>query len=144
MPTKDFRATIDNWVKESEARMLAVFRESAQRTVSLAQSRIQVDTGFARASVRASLQDMPQIDPAASNKSGAAVAYDGSEIVTTIANAGLGETIYVGWTANYVGFLNYGTSKMAGSHFVDLAVMEWPRTVSVVVAEAKQRVNSRD
>lgn len=135
-----FSAQVDAWVLKSQRRMLAVFRESAQRTISVAQSRIPVDTGFARASVRASLEAMPPIDPGSTNTKGSSVGYNSSEIVLTIAGAELGQTIYVGWTANYVGLLEQGSSKQAPSGFVRLAALQWQQTVNEVVAEAKARV----
>jgi len=145
-----FSATVDGWVLKSKARMLAVFRESAQRTVSIAQTgvpHIPVDTGFARASVRASLEEMPAIDPNMGRPeiagrephSGVVYSYDDGTVVLTIANAQLGRTIFVGWTANYVGELEKGSSKQAPSGFVRLAAMQWQHTVSEVVAEAKVR-----
>lgn len=133
-----FGATVDAWARKTEARMAAVFHEATQRTVSLAQSRIPVDTGFARASIRGSLQSMPPIDPNAS-KPGGSVPYDSSEIILTIAGAELGQTIYVGWTANYVQYLENGHSKQAPSGFVRLAALQWQNTVNEVVAEAKSR-----
>lgn len=139
----NFSATVDAWCRKTNARMTAVFRESTQRTVSLAQARIPVDTGFARASARASLQAMPPINPNASKpKIGSgAVSYNSAEISLTIAGAELGQTIFVGWTANYAGELERGHSKKAPSGFVRLAALEWQRTVSQVVSEAKARVN---
>lgn len=140
MALGNFSATVDEWCRKSERRMLAVARESTQRTVAIAQSRIQVDTGFARASVKASLESMPQIDPVKNKPAGGSFPYDPGDITLTIANMQLGQTCWIGWTANYVGFLNRGTSKMAGSGFVDLAALQWQHTVSEVVAEAKARV----
>lgn len=140
----NFSATVDAWCLKSKARMRAIFRESTQRTVSLGQSRIPVETGFARASVRASLQSMPPIDPGKSKpKEGSgSVSYNSSEISLTIAGAELGQTVFVGWTANYAGELERGHSKQAPSGFVRLAALVWQRTVSEVVAEAKARVNA--
>lgn len=136
----DFAATIDAWCLKSQKRMEAIFRESTQRTVSLAQTRIPVATGFARASIRASLSAMPPIDPSASKPVGGSVPYDSSEITLTIAQATIPQTIYIGWTANYVVYLEAGSSKQAPSGFVRLAAMEWPHTVAQVVEEAKARV----
>lgn len=137
----EFDSTVSAWVRKSEARMLAVFKESTQRTVSLAQSRIPVDTGFARASIRASLQSMP---PIGSGKPaiGGSYAYNPSEIILVIAEAALGQTIYIGWTANYAGALERGHSQQAPSGFIRLAALQWPETVKQVSAEAKARVDN--
>jgi hypothetical protein len=139
----DFSATVDAWCLKSQKRMLAIFRGSAQRTVSIAQTgvpHIPVDLGFARASVRASTESMPAIDPGFVNKTGQTFAYDPGEIVLVIAGAELGQTIYIGWTAAYVGELERGHSKQAPSGFVRLAAMQWQQTVNGVVADAKARV----
>jgi HK97 gp10 family phage protein len=140
MAIGNFSATVDDWVKKSERRMLAIFKESTQRTVSIAQSRIPVDTGFARASIRASTQSMPPIDRSTNNAKGGNVTYDGGEIILVIAGAELGQTVFIGWTANYVGFLEAGSSQQAPSGFVRLAAMQWQQTVAEVTAEAKARV----
>ena len=136
----NFSAQVDAWVLKSEQRLRAVFREATKRTVAIAQERIPVDTGYARSSVRASLQSMPPIDPGASKPTGGSFTYDPGDIVLTIAGAEIGQTIYVGWTANYVGYLEAGSSKQAPSGFVRLAAMQWQATVNQVVAEAKARV----
>lgn len=135
----DFNAQVNKWVRQTEARMTAVFRESTQRVVSEAQSRIPVDTGFARASIRASLSELPQIDPGFHGGHGQSYSYDQGSIVATIASAKLGETIYVGWTANYVIYLEYGHSQQAPSGFVRISAMQWPRIVSEVSAELRSR-----
>lgn len=135
-----FAATVDAWTKKSRARMLSVFKESAQRTVSLAQDRIPVATGFARASIRASLSAMPLIDPSASKPKGGSFAYDPGDITLTIASANLGDVAYIGYTANYCIYLEAGSSRQAPSGFVRLAAQQWPATVSEVVADAKSRV----
>lgn len=134
-----FSSQIDEWVKETQERMLAVFRESTQRTVSNAQQMVPIDTGFLRASVRASLNGMPPIDREA-KPTAPAYGYDDTGVVMTIANAELGDTIYVGWTAAYAAHVEYGTSKMVGRGFVAIAALAWPNTVYQVSQELKARV----
>lgn len=136
--------TVDAWVKKSEARMLAVYKESTQRLISLCQSRIPVDTGFARASARASLSEMPQIESKASKPKAekGSIPYNPSAITAVIANAKLGDKIYFGWTANYIVPLERGHSQQAPSGFLRVSVLEWPRIVKEVTAEAKARANA--
>ncbi len=136
-----FGADVSNWVKKTQARMTAVFRESTQRVVAQAQKRIPVDTGFARASIRGSLESMPPIDPAFHGEKGNTYS-DSGEVTLVIAGAQIGQTIYVGWTANYVGFLEMGHSQQAPSGFVRLAALEWPRIVREVSVEAKSRAGA--
>lgn len=138
----NFEAQVSAWVRKAEGRMLRVFREASKRTASAAQRRIPVDTGFARASIRGSLQSMPQINPSLHGEKGRTYADTTDQILVTIANARLGQTIYIGWTANYVGFLEHGHSKQAPSGFVRLAAMEWPRIVREVCAEARGRAGA--
>ena len=135
----EFSAQVSDWVKKTEARMTAVFRESTQRVVSAAQARIPVDTGFARASIRGSLSSMPQIDPSFHGTKGNSYSDTTGQVTLVIAGANVGQTIYIGWTANYVQFLENGHSQQAPSGFVRLAALEWPRIVSEVSAEAKGR-----
>lgn len=134
-----FSEQVDAWVKETEARMLAVFRESTRRTVANAQQMVPVDTGFLRASVQASLNGMPPIDRGA-KPTAEAYGYDDTGVVMTIANAELGDTIYVGWTASYAAHVEYGTTKMVGRGFVAIAALAWPNTVYQVTQELKSRV----
>lgn len=135
-----FSATVDAWARMSQARLLAIFRASTQRVVSKAQGRIPVDTGFARASVRGSLQSMPKIQ-AGFTGDGQSIPYDPGNILLIIAGATLKDVVYIGWTANYVGYLEEGSSQQAPSGFVRISAMEWPRIVSQITMEAKQRVS---
>jgi hypothetical protein len=137
----EFSATVDAWARKSEARMLAILRESTQRVVSQAQSRVPIDTGFCRASIRASLQAMPQISATARPERGGAYTYNGGEVLGVIASAELGSTIRVGYTASYAGVLENGHSKQAPAGFVRVSAMEWGSIVSTVTAEARSRVN---
>lgn len=141
--TLEFVSQIDKWVKASNERMLAVFHGSTQELVSRAQSRIPVDTGFARASIRASTAAMPVIDPLSRGEKGAVVNYDYGEVVLVINSAQLGQDIYIGWTANYVQHLEYGHSKQAPSGFVGITTLEWPNIVAGEIEKAKASVASR-
>lgn len=136
----NFGTDVDEWVLQTEQRMEAVFKESMQRTVSLAQERIPVDTGYARASIRASLSAMPQIDPESRGKKGVTYPLNMDPIILTIAGAKIGQTIYIGWTASYVPYLENGSSKQAPSGFIGLAALEWDHIVDQVTQELKARV----
>lgn len=135
----NFAASVDDWVKKTDQRMLAVFRESTQRVTSLANNAIPVDTGFARASVQASTESMPPIISGSKGENGRAYPGNFGQVSAVIANARLGQTIYVGWTASYVLPLEYGHSKQAPSGFVRIAAAQWERVVSEVTQEAKSR-----
>src|SRR3954463_16082540 len=117
----DFAAQVDAWATESADRMERIWKASAQQLGSVANNGVPVDTGFARASFRASTESMPPIDRNATNKAGSPVAQSFGEISATIASAHLGGTIYLGWTAAYIIALEYGHSKQAPAGFSRLA-----------------------
>lgn len=130
------------WVRSSEARLTAVFRESTKLVVRQAQvgePHIPVDTGFARSSIRASLSEMPPIDPSAKGSPDRSYPYDQGEVLLVINQAQAGQTIYVGWTAAYVAQLEKGHSQQAPEGFVRLAAMQWPQIVSATVQRLKSR-----
>jgi hypothetical protein len=132
-----FIASVDDWARAQEGRLTTIFRDSAQRVASIASNGVPVDTGFCRASVRASTSEMPQIDPAMQNKEGRTFPYDPGVINLIIAGAQLGEHIFIGWTAAYANALEYGHSKQAPQGFVRVAAAQWDSIVSEVIAEAK-------
>lgn len=159
-----FSGQIDDWVRETEQRMTAVFRESVQRTLSNAQQGVPVDTGYLRASLQVSLQSMPRIEKNTSIKTAlteAGAAFAGGrgqmpnrargagffqptgDYVLTVARATIGDTVYAGYTASYAIFVEFGTSKMAGRAFVARAAMQWNATVQQVSQELKGRVVGR-
>jgi hypothetical protein len=134
----NFSASVEDWVKAQKDRMRMVAQESTQRLVSVIQNTpFPVDTGFARASVRASLSEMPAIDMSARPKEGATYTYDPGTITAAIAGLQLGQTIHVGWTASYVQYLEYGHSKQAPNGMVRIGCAQWPSIVAEVSQEAK-------
>jgi hypothetical protein len=150
----EFDAKVSAFIQKTEARAMAVFKESAQRTISAAQigmgpaPGIPVDLGFARASIRASLTDMPQIDPSKTGpKKTESSSTDNNlhlnDVALTINGIQTGGTLYVGWTAAYVGYLEKGHSKQAPQGFVRIAALQWKRIVSEVSKELKGRIENR-
>lgn len=137
--SRNFAASVDDWVKETEQRMLAVFREGTQRVTSIAANGVPIDTGFARASIQASTESMPPIIDGKKGDAGKVYPVSMGQVSAVIANAQLGQVIYVGWTAAYVLPLEYGHSKQAPAGFVRLAAAQWPRIVAEVTVEAKAR-----
>src|SRR4051812_17193689 len=103
--------------------MMAIAKQSAQAVASEAQSRIPVDTGFARASLTGSLTEMPLIvtDDAEANQN--------ENIILAIAKMREGDTLFLGYTASYVLPLEYGHSAQAPAGFVRLAAQRWPAIV---------------
>lgn len=140
MTGDEFSAQVGSFVAQSRARMLAVFKESAKRTISLAQAGIPVDTGFARASLVVTLDGMPQVE--ANSRPAAGQTYGPSISVDAIAGVEFGGTIYAGWTASYVPFLENGSSQQAPQGFIRLAALQWQQTVETVAAELEARITN--
>ena len=131
-----FQADVNAWVKETPERILAVFRQSTQEVASKAANGVPVDTGFARASIRASTSAMPIADQE-KPKDGGSFPLDFSNITLTIANAQLNDTIFIGWSARYAIYLEFGHSSQAPSGFVRIAAEQWPQIVANVSARLK-------
>ena len=53
--TFDFSKSIDNWVKQTDQRIEAVFKLSATELLRTAQRNVPVDTGFLRSSLMVSV-----------------------------------------------------------------------------------------
>jgi hypothetical protein len=137
-----FSAQVSDWVRKTEQRMTAVFRQSAQEVILDMQNRTPVDTGFARASVVVSTSAMPSIDPNKHGEEGGNYPPNTEEIGLAIVGAVIGQTIYAGYTAAYALALEYGHSKQAPNGMVRLAAQRWPQIVREVSARAQARVEA--
>jgi len=135
-----FSAQVERMAKVANARMIATFQQSTQEVINTAQTptaqggRIRVDTGFLRNSGRASLVDFP-VGP---TRPQPGAQYDWSaneqDMVLTVANAELGDTVYFGWTADYARI------REVHDGFLQGAVKDWPQIVSRNAASARARI----
>lgn len=135
-------ANLNKWATQSQKRIDAIFKESAQRVISVMQQRVPVDTGFCRASLVTSLTEMPKLLPDnVPPKDAAPGSFDADSfrVDTDIARMPSDGTLYVGYTAAYAQALEYGHSDKAPSGFVRLAAQQWPQIVKEVTAEAMKR-----
>lgn len=132
-----FEHQVSEWVRETEQRLTAVFRESAQRVTNRMSELTPVDTGFLRASLQAGLN--APANTTSNQNPGGSFNYDGGQVALVIANAQLSDTIYATFGANYAQFVEYGTSKMAPRAFVRQAAAQWPQIVDEVAREAQSR-----
>lgn len=148
MTQSSFTATVSAWVRKSEKRMIAVFKESAQQVGLEVKGKTPVDTGFLRASLLASTSSMPLIDRETRPEKNAVIADNNAEIALVIAGASLGDTIYFGFTAAYARRIEYGFSgedslgrkyNQTGVGMVRLTAQRWPDIVREVAAKAKAR-----
>jgi hypothetical protein len=144
MPQGSFSATVSKWVAETKQRQTAVFRESAQRVIEVAQTPIAaggnmpVDSGFLRASGAAVIGSNPpplREKPAGDGKH----TFDMGDVALVLAGATATDTITFVYTAKYARPQEYGARGRDGRRFVGLAAQQWPRIVREVAAEARAR-----
>lgn len=135
-----FGAQVEAMTKKYQKQMRVLLRESAQATVSLAQriekegGRMRVDTGFLRASINASVGAMPigiSVNPDPKTKD--AFKYTGDSISMALLKWQPGETLYIGWTANYARPREYRDGFLRG------AVEQWDGTVKKIVTRIRHR-----
>jgi hypothetical protein len=144
---KAFDAQISDWVKQTQQRIDAVFRESAQRVIEDMQTPVgaggnmPVDTGFLRASLQVSTQ-LPTPRGGAPEE-GKTYAYDAGPVALVIAGAHIGQTIYAVFGAAYSSAVEYGSRGREGRHFVGLAAQRWPMTVTAVCRDLQSSVEGR-
>ena len=148
----NFAATVQALSEKYQRQTRAVMRGSVQEVVSKAQrvgeskkgigggknegGRMRVDTGFLRASLAASTGSMPtgesvNPDPTAD---GVVFQYEGTDISMALLNWQAGETMYVGWTANYARPREYRDGFLRG------AVEEWDGIVKNTVHNVRRRM----
>lgn len=154
----NFAAAIDNWVRETDQRLEAVFKESTQRVIEEVRKPVAkgghmpVDTGFLRNSLVASTDGPTSIS--SESKPDPDAAYDKAgdvlpgPVSLIIAGARIGQTIWACFTAAYAARLEYGfagqdklgrTYSQDGYGFVRLTAQRWQRIVEDVAKELKER-----
>lgn len=127
-----FSATVEQWVRESEARMLAVFKTALQFTIDEIIDRTPVDTGFLRASFQGSENGFLPL-----RGKGGAVGVPNYEL--TIAALEAGDTFYGNYTANYAAYVENGARGRTGRHMVKLSAQNWQANVNRAVSQLKSR-----
>lgn len=130
-----FTAQIEAWAAKVEGALEAIFRESVQELVSQMQALVPVDTGFLRASLVASTSQMPRL----TTPQGGALPEAG-QIELVIISADIGDTIYLGYTANYGAYVHYGAQGRPPRPWVDMVAQRWQSIVDAKAAEIKARL----
>lgn len=143
-----FGAVVGEWAKDTKNALEDVFKESAQELVSQ-MDKILADlvydqpqragyrrTGFLRASLMASTEAMPGLIRA---NPGAAAPADFGDVVLVINGADLGDTIYLGYTANYGAFVHDGARGQPPRPWVTLVAQRWQAIVEAKSAEVRQK-----
>lgn len=142
-----FAATIENWVKETEQRMLAVTFDALNNMVNDMQERVseggrmRVDTGFLRASGRAALNQIPTgegqkpADAPTGQYTGVYDTWDGQPLLATLFDMKLGDTFYWGWTANYA------AARETYDGFMDTRLQNWQIYIDSSTNKLRDKVN---
>lgn len=126
-------AQLDQWVTKAQARIDAVVKGSTQDVMAVAQTpkakggRMPVDTGNLRNSLLSSL-------------SGGGQTGGGESFILIAGSMEGGDVASFRWSAEYAHFVNDGTTKMAGSFFVEGAVDQWQQIVSNNVRRARAAI----
>lgn len=142
----DFAAQVEDWVRDSEALLEGVFKESCQRVFDAMTTprgyggNLPVDTGYLRASIQASNVAPPPINPKSAGNPGQSYTFNAGPVNLVINNTPLGGTVFVCATANYARHVEFGTSKQPAALFVTQAAQRWPQIVGQVQAELKGRL----
>lgn len=141
----DFASFVDQWTKETEGRMLAVFKRAVEllaEELAKAQGnggRTPKLTGNLIRSILAQIGAMP-------SQGGPGAQFGGSDVGLVVAGAVLGDSISIGFQANYSRRLNYGfvgqdsagrTYNQSGAYFVEAAAAKWPEFVNAAAAEVR-------
>jgi len=138
MANTDVKAAVPDFVRKSKKRMTALVRESVQRVYNGAQvpvnkgGKMRVKTGFLRASGTMSLTGMPS-GPVRGDPEGN-YEPDGAVVTAVLQGFKPGDTIYVGWTANYARYRNIFDG------FLDTQLQNWSSIVRDVTLEIKARI----
>jgi hypothetical protein len=114
-----------------------VFKEACQELVTQLNALVPVDTGFLRASLRASTTAMPVLSL---DNPGGSFTIDQGEITLVIAGADIGDTLFLGYTARYGIWAAYGANGRPGRPWVDMVAQRWASIVSAKSAEVKSRL----
>lgn len=137
MVVKTMEAQLGEFALKSRERATACFREAAEDFVEVMQKvgpnaadpsageggAMPVVSGFLRASLQATNSEMPLANRENPNSSGN-YSYEAGPVSLVIRGTDLGQSIHVGYTANYAVYVE----NMYG--FVRLASMQWQQIVS--------------
>ena len=125
-----FTNQIDNWVRKSQTRMDAVFKQSAQDLAEAVQEprakggRMPVDTGYLRNSFCADVNSVPT--------GNGDHRFSMQPIIVAIMRAQLGDRVVFGWSANYAVYME------ARYAFVRSNAQRWNEIVRDAVAKVKR------
>lgn len=132
-----FAAQVGAWAHKVPRAIEIVFKEAAQELVEQMQMLVPIDTGFLRSSLTASTSAMPRLHR---ENPGAPVPADLGEVMLVIAGADLGDTLYLGYTANYSAYVHYGTQGRTPRPWVNIVAQRWEAIVADKAKEVRGRL----
>jgi hypothetical protein len=144
MTQKTFSAQVDDWVRATKERVEVVFHEAAQDIAEEIVAKTPVDTGYLRHSFAASGEQMPMIRAEARPAEGAKYSFDAGPINLVIMNVPLGKTIFLGFSASYSTFVEFGAQGRPARAMVRLSAQNWEWIVAEAVSRAKAAVRANE
>lgn len=130
-----FSATIERWANQTQDDLHQAFQLAVQYLLDDIIDNTPVDTGFLRASLKASTVGFAPLVDARGAIGGS---YMTDDYVVTILGSEPGDVIYASYTARYAAYVENGSRGRPGRHMVKLAAQDWQayvnRAASVVRA----------
>lgn len=125
--------TIPEWIAKTEGLLTAVIQESAQSVAIEANKsrfkggKMPIDTGFLTNSMMASIGTLPTGESKRPDGY-SRLEWDSGQVSLVINSMAPGDTIFIGWTAEYALFMEnrYG--------FMRSAAQKWPEFVNEAVS----------
>ena len=128
------KTTIPDWIAKSEALLTAVTQESVQTLAREANKsrfkggKMPIDTGFLTNSMMAKIGSLP-VGDSVRPEGYSAMEWDSGPVTLVINSIDAGDTIFIGWTAEYARYMEnrFGFMRSAAQRwpeFVDESVMQ--------------------
>lgn len=133
-----FSQQISQHLATYERRLTRTFQQAAQDVAQEANTtvkeggRLRIDTGFLRASQAAQLNALP-VGPTRGDRNATYNQSLGTSVTAALAAWRPGDSLYIGWTANYARVREYKDGFVRG------AAEKWSRIVDSAAQRAKAR-----
>jgi hypothetical protein len=136
-----FAADVGVWTVQMKNLTKRVWQESVLDLIRIMQTPVgqggnmPVKTGFLRSSLMVSTSLVPVAEIRRPEKG--PFVYFPAEVESTVMGAHVGEHIYIGYTAEYANYAEYGNGSYPGHGFQRLAVQQWPFIVDAAIARVR-------
>jgi len=127
-----FAASVRRFADKSKRKLTEVLQQSVielvreMQTTKAMGGNMPMDTGYLRASIKFSTSVMPQPQAGSRPVAGGAYSYADGEVVSFASGLRYGQTVFIGYTAEYSAIQEYHNG------FVKLAAQNWGAIVSRV------------